>query len=160
MRLPFLFFAIAGCGGSIAGAGPFDASSDAEPDAGTPDAATPVPGATPDASTPALVHCPWEHGGPDGGKVAYDKDCVRDVDCAIGMHLNNCCGQEIALGVNASDRWIFTQDGGICGDEFGGLCDCAIGGTIAEDGRTSMKPGGGDIVVACVSGRCVTHVAP
>jgi hypothetical protein len=153
MRFAILgFFAAfaAGCGGSIA---TVDSSDVAD---ASVDAAWSAPDA---AATVAVAHCPWERGGPDGGVIPYDKKCTATSDCAIGMHLNNCCGEEIALGVNVDDVARFRRDGGICGDEYGGPCDCAMGGTVAEDGQTSRQPMGTDIVVACVAGECLTHVA-
>ena len=135
-----------------ADAGPM--GSDAAPDAGST-----TPGAE------GFAACPWgvSDGGPPGpppGRppVPYAKGCGTASDCAIGYHLENCCGQEIAIGVSPSALPAFTRDGGICGDEFGGLCDCDLGGTIAEDGRTSLDPLHHDIVVTCDQGLCKTHV--
>jgi len=147
MRATFLLAVVmTACGGAVAGIDSPDAST------GSTDAGATAPAAS--------VRCPWEQGTMPVKTVPYDKRCATTADCAIGLHLNDCCGQEIAMGVNKGSLALFTRDGGICGDEFGGLCDCATGGIVAEDGRMSKKPKGADIVVACTAGACVTHVAP
>jgi hypothetical protein len=146
------FAFLAGCGGSVTTVTEDDASTH---DAATHDAANADAGALGDAN--GTVRCPWENGDPQGPTLSYDKHCASDGDCAIGLHLENCCGQHIALGTNVADAPRFARDGGICGDEYA-MCKCLAGGTLAEDGKISMK-NGADIVVACVAGVCTTHVA-
>ncbi len=151
----FAVFACAACGGEISSSSlAQDASADVAvlEDAASADA--------PDASPIGVAHCPWETAHPPVSTVTYDKRCTTAADCRIGMHLWDCCGAQIALGVSAGDLSRFTRDGGLCGDEFGGLCDCASGGPHAEDGRTPRQPNGADIVVQCIGGACMTSVAP
>jgi hypothetical protein len=105
------------------------------------------------------VVCPWDTAQDQEVQppATYDKSCRSITDCAIGLHLHNCCGQEIAIGTNVADLGLFQRPGGICGNEHA-ECKCLAGGTITEDGNVVLRPGG--IAVDCVRGLCTTNVAP
>ncbi len=172
---PFFALAVA-CGGTDAdipatsdsGAGYSSAAHDsaAAPDAtGATDA-----GATPglDSGNPAngtgVLYCPFGAGTPTpppgSTAVTYDKGCVTPADCAIGRHLTDCCGSEIALGINVSETGRFDGTAGVC-DGGGPFCDCASRGVVAEDGRQSHDPLNlSDVRVSCPGGLCTTSIAP
>jgi hypothetical protein len=177
--LPFLapFFALAvACGGT-------DADIPAGPDGGADDsAAAPDSDRAPDAAGGAdagtapdrdsgnppdevgVLYCPFGAGTPapppGSTAVTYDKGCVTPSDCAIGLHFMDCCGSEIALGINVSEKGRFDAAAGIC-DGGGPLCDCASSGVIAEDGRPSHEPQTlADVRVSCPGGRCTTSIVP
>lgn len=175
--LPAIFvgFACAACGGEIASSSSSSSAQDAAAGVAVLDAAASADAALdasarpdavldasakPDAAQIGVTQCPWETARPPSSTVTYDKRCTTAADCRIGMHLWDCCGSQIALGVSVGDLSRFTRDGGLCGDEFGGLCDCGSGGPHVEDGRTPRKPNGADIVVQCMGGACMTSVAP
>ena len=109
------------------------------------------------------VLCQW--GMPINGVVpagtpteTYGRQCAVASDCAIGKHLADCCGSEIALGVRADQASRFTAVGGICGAEFA-ACDCAGRPMQADNGHYSGFADGRDIVVTCSSGVCQTKVS-
>jgi hypothetical protein len=92
--------------------------------------------------------------------VSYDKSCAAAADCAIGRHYLDCCGSEIALGINVSEAARFDASGGICNGQ-GPLCACASQGLVAEDGQHSHDLEHlSDVSVACNAGRCETSIAP
>jgi hypothetical protein len=147
------------CGGSIAATGTAGDAGDEQP-----------------VSAVGYAYCPWGHGsdpnppdpcfhqGPCAPPVVipYSKSCSAVSDCAIGLHLDHCCGQKVALGINSAELSRFSVDGGICGNEVP-MCGCAPrdDGTIAEDGRVSGDPQGiADILVKCERGACLTYVEP
>jgi hypothetical protein len=147
---------LAACGGEIASS-TSDAAAPAVDDAAI---AADAGASAPDAAFEGIAICPWQNeSAATSTTITYDKHCATSDECTVGFHLNNCCGQLIALGVNVDDVARFTRSGGICGDEFGGLCDCNIGGIVAEDGNVSRAPKGTDIYVTCVKGECRTYVA-
>jgi hypothetical protein len=168
-----LFF-FCGCGGAVAPdeTQPTTASdAAASTDGSTLDDATTLDGTTADAVTGQtdagavsnLLGCPWglpssEHYAHEAGVVTYRKDCDTVASCAIGAHLFDCCGGLMYVGVNVTDVDLFDRDGGICGDEHGGLCDCADFYARAEDGRATAHAS--DIRVACSGGQCRTYVGP
>jgi hypothetical protein len=114
-----------------------------------------------DAGAPApvdgVVLCPFglpdDAGGPDAATQTYRRDCTTASDCAIGVHLNNCCGQQIALGVRASEKPRF-DDGGGCGGEPA-LCECAPGPTLTDDGETTSY--NDPVAVTCTMENCNSY---
>jgi hypothetical protein len=118
---------------------------------------------TPSGDEQGIVLC--QFGMPDAGVVppgattaTYADDCNVNSDCAIGNHLEDCCGSKRALGIRASEQPRFTASGGLCGSEFG-MCNCPAAPPRADDGEASQFADGRDIVASCVAGACRTHVA-
>jgi hypothetical protein len=144
----------AACGGVAAGVFPedsgagedgprgFDSGADARPDA---------PGAM------GSLTCPYGLG--DSSDVLYDKSCTAPGDCTFGLHYLDCCGTQVALGINARDAPAFDLDaGGIC-HGAGAMCQCLDRGVYAEDGQRITANGAfGEIVVSCIAGSCVTSI--
>lgn len=83
-----------------------------------------------------------------------DKACSYATDCFIARHMINCCGTQIAVGVNAADESSFAAAESACAAAYA-ACGCAEQPTMAEDGRTENQ---GAIAVRCDSGRCRTYV--
>jgi hypothetical protein len=86
----------------------------------------------------------------------FDKSCVADSDCAIGLHMVNCCGTMHAIGMNQSQKAVFQEAEAVCEGQYP-PCGCASQPTLAEDGNTSGS--GEDIAVFCKSGDCMTFIA-
>jgi hypothetical protein len=110
----------------------------------------------------ATLRCPF--GAADAGAAAgtttttYDRRCSADDDCAVGVHLLDCCGTAEALGIAKGELARFTREGGVCGTAP--TCRCMSRGLFAEDGhRASDVAGLADVAVACTAARCTTHVA-
>jgi hypothetical protein len=135
--------------------------SDAGIDAGGADA----------GSDAGLVDAGPIDGGWDGGIACsnipdasvfptFDRTCRTDSDCTIGMHLINCCGAQVALGLASSQAAAFAGAEAICDPMYGG-CGCFSGNVTADDGE--MAPGGSGasaILVHCNAGKCETSVRP
>ena len=73
----------------------------------------------------------------------------------MAVHQINCCGTEIATGLNHSERAAFDSFEAACVVTYPG-CGCASLETMADDGTT----GWGDASVSCVVGTCTTSFAP
>lgn len=93
-----------------------------------------------------------EHQFPD-----FDKNCASDADCALVFHTINCCGTEIALGINKDQVPAFDAAEALCDSQYPG-CGCAQDATLAEDGN---KAWGQDAFgVSCDAFKCRSHVLP
>ena len=112
--------------------------------------------ATPDAYTgdasPTSVQVACESGGTTFPFL--EKGCVAATDCFVAEHMHNCCGTQIAVGLNKSAQAAFTQAEAACSMAYPG-CGCAQFPTTAEDGRSETD---GTIQVRCDSGLCTTFV--
>jgi len=86
---------------------------------------------------------------------SFDRGCSADADCIVAVHQINCCGTEIATGLNHSERAAFDSFEAACVVTYPG-CGCASLETMADDGTT----GWGDASVSCVVGTCTTSFAP
>lgn len=49
----------------------------------------------------------------------FDKNCTADGDCALVFHTVNCCGTEVALGINAGQVAAFDAAEAICDSPAG-----------------------------------------
>jgi len=93
-----------------------------------------------------------ESGG--GGFPPLDKACTAASDCFVALHQINCCGTQVAVGLNQTAYGAFATGEGSCAAAFA-ECDCALVPTEAEDGRTEAV---GAIQVRCETGLCRTYV--
>lgn len=85
----------------------------------------------------------------------FDKSCSSDGDCAIGLHMVNCCGGLSAIGFNASQKDSFAAAEAVCESQYP-PCGCMAPPPTAEDGNVSANAG--DIEVCCKSGACMTYI--
>jgi hypothetical protein len=123
-------------------------SSDAAAEATTPvacEGGAPLPI---DAGQPAVHLCSY----PDGGAnfPLFDKCCVSNVDCTIGLWEFSCCGDRLAVGFNTSQTSAFQAAlaGWSCA-----ACGCAGQGLHTEDGVAGVTDAG----VKCENRWCVTY---
>ncbi|AKU98613.1 hypothetical protein AKJ09_05277 [Labilithrix luteola] len=133
--------------------GPADASLDPAP---TPDdaAAPPIPQ---DASLPSpqgTLTCPSSDAGVT---YTYDRSCTAASDCVIGFLSIDCCGSQMAYGINAAAKSRFDETALTCG--IRGVCDCAAEYVRSEDGATSLYADHHDLQVGCADQRCITYIA-
>jgi hypothetical protein len=86
---------------------------------------------------------------------AFDKSCATPADCVIKLHMINCCGTQIAIGINASQSAAFDQAEALCDAMYPG-CGCAQGPTKADDGKEATDIS--MIKVDCKAGACSTYI--
>jgi len=96
-------------------------------------------------------------GGTEASFPTFDKQCGSDADCTLVFHTINCCGTEVALGINSNQEPAFTAAEEICDSQYPG-CGCAQGQTVAEDGQAAY--GTDAFGVSCVVDQCMSHVIP
>ncbi len=83
-----------------------------------------------------------------------DKTCSVASDCFVARHMINCCGTQVAIGLNVASESEFGPGETACASAYP-ACGCAPLPPAAEDGRTEAA---GTIEVECVSQRCTTFV--
>ena len=83
-----------------------------------------------------------------------DKTCSVPGDCFVAIHMINCCGTSVAIGLNVSSQSEFGAAEIACGDAYP-ACGCAQFPTRAEDGRTEDM---GTIQVDCRDHRCFSYI--
>jgi len=83
-----------------------------------------------------------------------EKACDDAADCFIALHMKDCCGTYVAIGLNKTAQTSFTEKEAVCNAGFP-ACGCAAGPTAAEDGRNESA---GTIEVSCTSNVCKTYV--
>jgi hypothetical protein len=87
----------------------------------------------------------------------YDRICMADFNCFVGLHQVDCCGSLVAVGVGdlvgAHEAWNAAEMD--CRASYP-ACMCAPRLTVAEDGRTTSDPS--TVAVRCVGARCETYV--
>jgi len=107
-----------------------------------------------------VVKCPFGMplpGDPSPGTTkTYHRSCATKADCAIGLHVNDCCGTLIALGVETDEKPRFDAKGSICGNSFP-TCACVAGKPVV-DGEMSMFADHHDVDVRCVANACETYL--
>jgi len=136
----WLCLLLVGCGGAVSAV---DGGGDALADAGS-DSST-------DAFTASDVSTSGD--GPNakcfGNAPSVDKSCSSN-DCAIGLHMTDCCGSLFAVGINQAQKAAF--DAQEMKLESGcPMCDCAPKITQTESGGSCAMPS-----VKCASGKCQT----
>jgi hypothetical protein len=104
-----------------------------------------------DAST-SSIELACESGGATFPPL--EKACSVAADCFIALHTKNCCGTQVAIGLNQTSYVAFTTAEGSCDAAYPG-CGCAQFPTTAEDGRTEDL---GTIQVRCDLGLCTTFI--
>ena len=87
---------------------------------------------------------------------AFDRTCSAPADCVLRFHQVDCCGSQVALGVNQADSADFDAAEAVCQSQYPG-CGCAAMPTVADDGTTSGDPAA--FSVDCVGGQCATSAA-
>ncbi|MDH5490347.1 MAG: hypothetical protein OEY14_00080 [Myxococcales bacterium] len=81
---------------------------------------------------------------------ALDKSCTLASECVIVYHQLDCCGSELALGINAAAQPRAEILEAECRAMYPG-CGCAAGPITAEDGNTGLP---GDFAPSCEGGQC------
>jgi hypothetical protein len=84
---------------------------------------------------------------PDGGVRPEWKACTSAQACTEKLHQLNCCGSELAVGLNHAFVNAFGKCEAAWDAKFPG-CGCAAAPTMTENGDTLGQ--GGTIVVECV----------
>ena len=157
--------ALAACGGIVGiGSDVTEQPIGSLPDGSSPSSSGDGSGGDGGSGAVGTVACPFgmpDPGAPKPTDITYQRGCTTAADCSIALHLNNCCGQKIALGARASESPRFAADTGICGNENATYhCHCdSVDGTLAEDGELSGFVDNHDIAVRCNQSRCGTFVA-
>ena len=163
------------CAAGVLGCGDDDgvAAGDAGPgpgaDAGTRDGGAVDAGETADSGGTSDAEVPLFDAGEiaftdagalvcrDAGLADYSRLCTIDDDCAVAMHMLDCCGSLFAFGISASEVARFTSDEAACETTYP-ACGCAAGPTLVEDGTTL---GGKSAAVArCAGGTCRAMYLP
>jgi len=87
---------------------------------------------------------------------AWLDTCKVDSDCVVAQHQINCCGTNVALGINACAKDKFAAAEATCEGQYPG-CGCASFATLAQDGFSGF--GADDIFGAkCTGGVCQSYV--
>jgi hypothetical protein len=87
------------------------------------------------------------------GFPTFTKGCTTADNCSIGFHQTDCCGTQVALGFNHSQRDAF-DNAEMAWDMTCPACGCAAQPLMAEDGKTCTMQ---MVTVACDNGMCTTH---
>lgn len=85
----------------------------------------------------------------------FDKTCSLDSDCAVVLHMTDCCGTFVAWGITASEVEAFEAAETICESQYPG-CGCAPQPTLAEDGNPVLDPA--TVLATCTMGACSSYV--
>jgi len=85
----------------------------------------------------------------------FDDTCSADADCMVALHQINCCGTQIAIGINVAEGADFKAAEAICQGQYPG-CGCAQFPTEADDGNTGYLLE--DFAASCMDGACWTSV--
>ena len=86
----------------------------------------------------------------------FDKTCERADECFVALHMVSCCGTQVAIGMNTTERDRFNADETRCDAQYPG-CGCPVGPTTAEDGNMTIN--NNEIVVQCTAARqCMTAI--
>lgn len=85
------------------------------------------------------------------------RGCSIDPDCTFGLHLADCCGNEIAIGFAASEKAKFEVAEAAHRTACPANCKCAVGPVRTESGMSTDDKT--RIRAACVSGTtCKSYV--
>jgi hypothetical protein len=78
--------------------------------------------------------------------------CAIDLDCDFGLHLTDCCGNEVAIAFAASEKSKFevaeAQHRAVCP----ALCDCPVGPIATQSGMSTSDK-------SRIAARCNTALA-
>jgi hypothetical protein len=85
----------------------------------------------------------------------FDKTCGGEEDCALVFHTVDCCGTQVAWGINVDEVSAFDAAEAICDSQYPD-CDCMAQETEADDGNSSFNHD--DFAVACQSGSCMSYI--
>lgn len=109
-------------------------------------------GARVDASTDAGPPCAFIE--------SVDRTCLGDEACVVAVHQVNCCGSEIATGIDRGERERFDALEALCVESYPG-CGCAAGPTMTDSGEIVTDLA--SVQVGCIlrgtGGVCMTYVA-
>ncbi|HIA01105.1 MAG TPA: hypothetical protein EYN66_04245 [Myxococcales bacterium] len=83
----------------------------------------------------------------------FEADCESSKDCIVVFHQVDCCGNQVALGINPSESDNFSAAEQICSDQYPG-CGCPMGPHKADDGTFSMNKN--DFSAKCKNKVCTT----
>ena len=145
---------------------PSDAASDTPtsdtPTSDTPTSDTPTSDTptsdTPSSDTPAdtsSVQCSGDPYFFPNFQVSA-KSCSSDGDCFAAIHQINCCGTQVAYGLNTSVKTAFVAAESTCRAQYPG-CGCAQYMTMAEDGYSAFDSA--VFTAHCQAGLCRSAVA-
>ncbi len=119
---------------------------------GSPSGArNPVPGSggTPDGRRQLRkLECPESR-----PSIEIGCGCAVDGDCAVALHVVDCCGSAVAIGIARSEVAIFESKEKAC-NPSAGLCECVASPTRTSDGVQGADPH--EIGARCTGGVCVT----
>jgi hypothetical protein len=76
----------------------------------------------------------------------FGDKCVSNNDCALVFHQVDCCGNQIAMGLNKNSMTDFKDAEAICSAQYP-ACGCPVGPYKADDG--SMSNDKNDFSVSC-----------
>jgi hypothetical protein len=86
----------------------------------------------------------------------FDKSCNSNADCVVALHQTDCCGNEVAWGINGNDAAAFDEAEAICRSQYP-MCRCPVGPIMTDNGDSTFDIN--LIQVACVNGGvCETSV--
>jgi hypothetical protein len=156
---------VTGCGG---GAGAADAGRGVAVEA--PDAAVDAP--SPDGDTgwviDALVGDADDTDPPDtsvdGGRACTQatevrRSCDDDWDCVAALHVTDCCGSAVWLGIRASAVTSFDTLEAACERSYSD-CTCAALPPTADDGSVVRAVDEDAVSARCQHGACETFSIP
>jgi hypothetical protein len=141
-----------GSGGSGGAPGAIDASADATGEG-------PRDGA--DAGTDASADAPVRADASDGPNACsfadmLNRGCTPSRGCVAVIHQTDCCGNTVAIGLNAADQANFMAQEQACVASYP-HCGCPMGPTRTDSGETVGDPG--MIKVKCTNTNvCRTYV--
>jgi hypothetical protein len=83
----------------------------------------------------------------------FDRSCATVTDCFIAIHVVDCCGSTVAMGLSTAERTGFAADEARCAAMYPG-CRCAPAPVQADDGNTAESTR--QVSLHCDQGRCAT----
>ena len=90
----------------------------------------------------------------------FDARCTSNLDCTVGMHQLDCCGNIIAFGIAASALMDFTVAEASCQQMIGPkgpMCiGCGTPFTQADDGHS--RSAGMRLGIGCIKGTCASFI--
>jgi hypothetical protein len=163
--LAALAWGLTGCGGGgRAGAPDGDPPEAAGDDAGAgPDAAI-----APDASTAWVSDAGLRDAeGPEtsiegskacGQATEVRRACVDDSDCVAVLHVTDCCGSGVWVGIRASAVTSFDTLEAACERSYS-QCACAARAPTTDDGSIVRLGGQAAVAASCQAGVCKSFAA-
>lgn len=86
---------------------------------------------------------------------SFSEACASTDECAVVIHLTNCCGTSVAWGIRADEVARFNAAEASCQSQMY-QCGCPAYPTQADDGNTSFDHSA--FAVRCQNGECFSYV--